>query len=88
MSPIAIKLAFDSLYPDAFTEKLQELTKKKSLKSEFENTEDTSDHALEFINGNMAQNKTINMNSFTSLFENIDNVQMETLFERVMKIIT
>ncbi|CDO93584.1 unnamed protein product [Kluyveromyces dobzhanskii CBS 2104] len=80
--------AFESLHSDSFTEKLLELTKKKVMvNTEAEDVND-EDIGLEFINGNLAQNKTINMNSFTSLFENTDNVQMDTLFDRVMKIIT
>ena len=79
---------FEALDPESFTYKLQQLTKKKTLNNtKIEETEDQN-MDLEFINGNLSQNKTINMNSFTSLFENIDNVQMDTLFERVMKIIT
>lgn len=80
--------AFESLHPDSFSEKLQELTRKKGLANTDAEDGVDEDIDLEFINGNLSQNKTINMNSFTSLFENIDNVQMNTLFDRVMKIIT
>ncbi|CEP64086.1 Nan1p LALA0_S10e01948g [Lachancea lanzarotensis] len=45
------------------------------------------DATLDFINGEKSQ-KLLNMNSFTSMFENLGNVQMDTLFDRVLKAIS
>lgn len=77
---------FDSLQSESFKNDLRELSQKKSYTSS-SNGQGTTEETLEFINGNIADSKTVNMNSFVSLFENIDNVQMETLFDRVMKVI-
>lgn len=67
-----------------FVDQLKKLTSSKDSNVD---QEDEEDIALEFINGNKSD-KTINMNSFTSMFENIQNVQMDTLFDRVMRVIT
>ncbi|SCU93651.1 LAME_0F04544g1_1 [Lachancea meyersii CBS 8951] len=42
---------------------------------------------LGFINGEKSQ-KLLNMNSFTSMFENLENVQMDTFFDRILKVIS
>ncbi|EDO17176.1 hypothetical protein Kpol_1072p46 [Vanderwaltozyma polyspora DSM 70294] len=67
---------------DTFASELKKLSDSKST-----NDDEMEDINLEFINGN-TNDKTINMNSFTSMFENVQNVQMYTLFDRVMKVIT
>lgn len=45
------------------------------------------DNALELINGDN-NDKVINMNSFAGMFENIQNVQIDTFFDCVMKVVT
>ena len=79
---------FDGLYHESGNSFHEELKKLSSQKVEAENvdTEDKNDVDLEFINGNFA-NKAINMNSFTSMMDNIQNIQMESLFDRVMKVL-
>ncbi|EDN61018.1 U3 snoRNP protein [Saccharomyces cerevisiae YJM789] len=77
---------------DIFAEQLHKLSSrgKKSDtrdKNTNDNDEDEEDIALEFINGEK-KDKLVNMNSFTSMFDNIQNVQMDTFFDRVMKVIT
>ncbi|AGO11409.1 AaceriACR162Cp [[Ashbya] aceris (nom. inval.)] len=63
----------------------------RDLSKHSENTpspdENEADLRLEFINGQQI-NRLINMNSFTSMFENIDNIKLDTLFDRVMKVIS
>ncbi|SCU89475.1 LAFA_0E18338g1_1 [Lachancea sp. 'fantastica'] len=49
--------------------------------------EEEEEANLDFINGEKSQ-KLLNMNSFTSMFENLGNVQMDTLFDRVLKVIS
>ncbi|CAI4038888.1 hypothetical protein SMKI_06G2380 [Saccharomyces mikatae IFO 1815] len=77
---------------DAFAEQLKKLTsrgKKSAARNNNadSNDEDEEDITLEFINGEK-KDKLVNMNSFTSMFDNIQNVQMDTFFDRVMKVIT
>ncbi|CAI4526082.1 AFI_G0024370.mRNA.1.CDS.1 [Saccharomyces cerevisiae] len=77
---------------DIFAEQLHKLSSrgKKSDtrdKNTNDNDEDEEDIALEFINGEK-KDKLVNMNSFTSMFDNIQNVQMDTFFDRVMKVLT
>ena len=77
---------------DVFAEQLNKLSSrgKKSDARDKDangNDEDEEDIALEFINGEK-KDKLVNMNSFTSMFDNIQNVQMDTFFDRVMKVIT
>lgn len=69
-----------------FAEQLQKLSSSKRADQKHIEGEDDEDIALEFINGDK-NDKVINMNSFTSMFENIQNVQMDTLFDRVMRVI-
>ena len=76
---------------DVFAEQLNQLSSRgKSDASDKDangNDEDEEDITLEFINGEK-KDKLVNMNSFTSMFDNIQNVQMDTFFDRVMKVIT
>ncbi|CCE64025.1 hypothetical protein TPHA_0G01890 [Tetrapisispora phaffii CBS 4417] len=60
--------------------------KYKKESSAIEVDMDDEDSKLEFINGDNKEG-IINMSSFTSMFDNIQNIQMETLFDRVMKVI-
>lgn len=80
--------ALDSLDHNEFERQLQNLSKKTAEKEANNVATDGEDEiALEFINGDK-NDKLINMNSFTSMFENIDNVQMDTLFDRVMRVVS
>lgn len=74
----------DGLIPsNDFEKQLKRLSDQKQ-----QNIHDVEEEiSLDFINGD-ASGKLINMNSFTNLFENIDNIQMDTLFDRVMKMIS
>lgn len=77
---------FDNLANESsrnFHDQLRKLTASKATQ---DIDEDQQDIDLEFINGNFA-NKAINMNSFTSMMDNIQNIQMDTLFDRVMKVL-
>ncbi|KAL3232220.1 NET1-associated nuclear protein 1 [Nakaseomyces bracarensis] len=78
---------FDNLASEHgnFHDQLRKLTSVKAGASQGVD-EDQQDIDLEFINGNFA-NKAINMNSFTSMMDNIQNIQMDTLFDRVMKVL-
>ncbi|CCC69135.1 hypothetical protein NCAS_0C01450 [Naumovozyma castellii] len=70
-----------------FTEQLRKLSSNLNKRSLTNEDEDQEDIELEFVNG--AKNeKGINMNSFISMFENIQNVQMDTLFDSVIKTLT
>lgn len=68
---------------DVFAEQLNQLSSRgKSDASDKDangNDEDEEDITLEFINGEK-KDKLVNMNSFTSMFDNIQNVQMDTIF--------
>ncbi|AET41590.1 Nan1p Ecym_8312 [Eremothecium cymbalariae DBVPG len=68
-----------------FERQLKDLSKQNENKIILDETVD--DINLEIING-QKEEKLINMNSFTSMFENIDNIQLGTLFDRVMKVIS
>ncbi|CAI4053171.1 Nan1p SKDI_16G1490 [Saccharomyces kudriavzevii IFO 1802] len=77
---------------DVFAEQLSQLSSRcrksdTNDKNANGNDEDEEDITLDFINGEK-KDKLINMNSFTSMFDNIQNVQMDTFFDRVMKVIT
>ncbi|SCV05759.1 LANO_0H14554g1_1 [Lachancea nothofagi CBS 11611] len=79
----------DQLSPNQFESELQKLTTShRSDGRKADEVEDVDeDSVFEFINGERSQ-KVINMNSFTSMFENIENAQMDTLFDRVLKVIS
>ncbi|SCU82791.1 LADA_0C07998g1_1 [Lachancea dasiensis] len=80
---------FDTLASENFEAELRKLA--FSRKNDDSGTRDTKSMdegvELEFINGEKSQ-KLLNMNSFTGMFENLENVQMDTLFDRVLKVIT
>lgn len=69
-----------------FASQLQKLSSTKSTNGHAKEEEE-EEIALEFINGEK-NHKLINMNSFTSMLDNFQNVQMDTLFDRVMRVIT
>lgn len=69
-----------------FKQQLLKLSSSKLTEGVIDHDQE-DDLTLELINGNKNE-KLINMNSFTNMFENIQNVQMDTLFDRVMKVIT
>ncbi|QLQ81483.1 hypothetical protein HG537_0F02440 [Torulaspora globosa] len=68
-----------------FTTQLAKLSSSKRIDGP-ENDDQDEEIALEFINGDK-NDKLINMNSFTSMLDNFQNIQMDTLFDRVMRII-
>lgn len=70
-----------------FASQLQKLSSSKSANGVAKAEEGEDEIALEFINGDK-NDKLINMNSFTSMLDNFQNVQMDTLFDRVMRVIT
>ncbi|SMN22150.1 similar to Saccharomyces cerevisiae YPL126W NAN1 U3 snoRNP protein, component of the small (ribosomal) subunit (SSU) processosome containing U3 snoRNA [Maudiozyma saulgeensis] len=76
---------------DSYLNKLKELSRKKTninINGEPKSSElngDAMEIEEEIISGNRKSDKGINMNSFTNMFENIQNVPMETLFDSVMK---
>lgn len=82
-------IILDNLQPgkNDFQEQMLKLSSSKRTDEIAANQGPEDDIALEFINGDR-KDKLINMNSFTTMFENIQNVQMDTLFDRVMKVIT
>lgn len=72
-----------------FSSQLQRLSQQQGTSEQtaidgMHNEEDTT---LDFINGDN-NNKVLNMNSFVGMFENIQNVQMDTFFDCVMKVVT
>lgn len=79
--------ALDQLASNEFEIELQKLTRAQKAQGLEPETDEKEEALLDFINGDKS-GKLINMNSFTSMFENIENVQMDTLFDRVMKVIT
>ncbi|CAB4252742.1 Nan1p [Maudiozyma barnettii] len=76
---------------DSYLTKLKELSHKKSNISingktnQIEANSDAMEIEEEIISGNRSNDMGINMNSFTNMFENIQNVPMDTLFDSVMK---
>lgn len=77
---------------ESYLEKLRELSRKKNgvtksatATSTGEDGDDAMDIEQEIIAGNHKDDHGINMNSFSNMFENIQNVPMETLFDSVMK---
>ncbi|AMD22726.1 HHL044Wp [Eremothecium sinecaudum] len=78
--------AFDGLLvgKSDFEEQLRNLSKQNERNLP---TDDNEEAEIEFINS-QTTNKVINMNSFTSMFENIDNIQLDTLFDRVMRVLS
>lgn len=71
-----------------YLEELRKLSIKKVKMVEDPELENDMDIDLETIDGNKTDGKLINMNSFSNLFENIDNIQMDSLFDNVMKILS
>ena len=80
---------------ESYLEKLRELSRKKNgvanttaangTVANGTQDEDAMDIEQEIIAGNHKDDHGINMNSFSNMFENIQNVPMETLFDSVMK---
>lgn len=68
-----------------FATQLEKLSSSKRIDGP-EDGDQQEEIALEFINGDK-NDKLINMNSFTSMLDNFQNVQMDTLFDRVMRVI-
>lgn len=79
--------ALDALQSNEFEAQLKKLSGGQRERDHAMGEIGEEDAVFEFINGDNSD-KLINMNSFTSMFENIDNVQMDTLFDRVMRVIT
>lgn len=70
-----------------FATQLQKLSEsRRTAVIEF-NTDGKVDGTLDLIEGEKKE-KVINMNSFTGLFDNLQNVQLDTFFDRVMKVVT
>lgn len=69
-----------------FASQLEQLSSSKNADGKDRDDEE-EEIALEFINSDK-NDKLINMNSFTSMLDNFQNVQMDTLFDRVMRVIT
>lgn len=68
-----------------FASQLEKLSSSKDIDG-VEDGDQQEEIALEFINGDK-NDKLINMNSFTSMLDNFQNVQMDTLFDRVMRVV-
>lgn len=62
-------------------------TKKSKSSNDESDQEDGVEMEFDIINGEKT-NKIINMNSFTSMFDNLETIQMDTFFDRVMRAIT
>ncbi|GAV54940.1 hypothetical protein ZYGR_0AS02630 [Zygosaccharomyces rouxii] len=70
-----------------FSNQLQKLSQQQVASTAVDGADNEDDIALDFINGDN-NNKVLNMNSFVGMFENIQNVQMDTFFDCVMKVVT
>ncbi|GAV50033.1 hypothetical protein ZYGR_0S01670 [Zygosaccharomyces rouxii] len=70
-----------------FSSQLQKLSQQQGASAAVDDVDNEDDIALDFINGDN-NNKVLNMNSFVGMFENIQNVQMDTFFDCVMKVVT
>lgn len=70
-----------------FSSQLQKLSQQQGVSAAVDGVDDEDDVALDSINGD-TNNKVLNMNSFVGMFENIQNVQMDTFFDCVMKVVT
>lgn len=79
--------ALDQLASNPFEAELQKLAHVQRAQKAEDDGLDEEDASFDFINGEKT-GKVLNMNSFTSMFENIENVQMDTLFDRVLKVIS
>ncbi|SCV03232.1 LAMI_0H06502g1_1 [Lachancea mirantina] len=77
---------FDSLAHNEFEIQLQNLKSDRQRKLAERTSDGNSDIQFEILQGNQ-KTKVINMNSFTSLFESIDNVQLDTFFDAVMRVV-
>lgn len=76
-----------------YLDQLRKLANEKQMttinankKSGIANDGDDDDMDVDIINGEQGQ-KVINMNSFTNMFDNMQNATMETLFDNVIKIL-
>ncbi|KAG0667726.1 hypothetical protein C6P45_005447 [Maudiozyma exigua] len=75
----------------SYLDKLREISRKKNnidingKSLQGPDDDESMEVEEEIISGNRKNGKGINMNSFTNMFENIQNVPMETLFDNVMK---
>ncbi|CCD25036.1 Nan1p NDAI_0E02190 [Naumovozyma dairenensis CBS 421] len=69
---------------DKFVEQLRKLSNKTNTNIDAEAGDDM---VTDLINGEKKE-KSLNMKSFTGMFDNIQNIQMDTLFDSVMKVIS